>query len=404
MTRRHAWPDGHWGWLIPVTHKHGLRAGPLAFVGGQVDKDTRGLVLHPYDRPAQTAVVMAHIRTVLRELGVDPAGLVKLVAFYASDEGRVDEAALLHDIARHLGGPAPAITAVPVPYLAYPGMLVEIEAIAMAAEDGGPLARRAAALGEPGSAVPPFADGIRCGTMIHVGGHTGHGDGAASPEAAGARAIQKAGRALAALDASPEDVVKVNVYYVGAAGGAGLGRSLSGIARGLGGARPVVTAIPLPWLPDGAGLRLDLVAMRRAEGAPLPRAHAELTGHWDWPGARAWSHGLRSGRLVHVGAQMALDADGRVSEPGALVPQTRAVMGLVGRVLGAFGARLDDVVKVNAFYRSGGTAEDLNANLGIRSSCFTEPGPTTTGIPVPALAIDGVTISVDVLAMLDPPR
>lgn len=61
-SRRYSWPDGHWGWLIPVTHKHGLRAGHMAFVGGQVDKDTRGLVLHPYDLPAQIAVVIAHIR------------------------------------------------------------------------------------------------------------------------------------------------------------------------------------------------------------------------------------------------------------------------------------------------------------------------------------------------------
>ncbi len=62
---------------------------------------------------------------------------------------------------------------------------------------------------------------------------------------------------------------------------------------------------------------------------------------------------------------------------------------------------MDDVVKVNTYYRSGGTAEDLNANLGIRSSCFTDPGPTTTGIPVPALVIEGAAISVDVWAMLN---
>ncbi len=167
--RRYSWPEGHWGWLIPVTHKHGLRCGPMAFVGGQVDKDTRGLVLHPYDVPAQTAVVIGHIRTVLRDLGVDPASLVKLVAFYSTGRGSIGEQALIDGIARQLAGPAPVITAVPVPYLAYPGMLVEIEAIAMADASGAPLARAATPPANSRSASPA-ADGLRCGEMIYVGG------------------------------------------------------------------------------------------------------------------------------------------------------------------------------------------------------------------------------------------
>ena len=194
--------------------------------------------------------------------------------------------------------------------------------------------------------------------------------------------------------------MKLVVYYLDTPGGHAVARVLPAVARRFGQARPVVTAIPLPWLPDGTSIRLDLVAMRGAESAPLPRTHARGASSWAWPGAPAVSQGLRVGRMVHVGAQMPLAGNG-VLEPGALVPQTRAVMALVGRVLAGLGAGMDDVVKVNAFYRSGGTAEDLNANLGVRSSCFTAPGPTTTGIPVPFLALDGATISVDVLAMLE---
>jgi enamine deaminase RidA (YjgF/YER057c/UK114 family) len=401
--RRHSWPEGHWGWLIPVTHKHGLRAGPMAFVGGQVDKDTRGLVLHPYDRATQTAIVMSHIGTVLRDLGLTPASLVKLVAFYASEGGAADEAALLRDIAGHLAAPGPAITAVPVPYLAYPGMLVEIEAIAMAGVDGMPLPRVCAPAAAARALPAPLADGVRCGDMIYLSGpaHGGGGPAADPPgsEAEAARAVAGAGRALADLGAGLEDVVKLVVYYLDTAGGRAVARVLPAIARGFGQTRPVVTAIPLPWLPDGESIRLDVVAMRGAESA-LPRTHATGVSPWDWPGAPAVSQGLRVGRMVHVGAQMPLAGNG-VLAPGALVPQTRAVMALVGRVLAGLGAGMDDVVKVNAFYRSGGTAEDLNANLGVRSSCFTAPGPTTTGIPVPFLALGGVAISVDVLAMLE---
>ena len=403
LRRRHSWPEGHWGWLIPVTHKHGLRTGPMAFVGGQVDKDSRGLVLHPYDRATQTAIVMSHIGTVLRDLGLTPASLVKLVAFYASEGGAVDEAALLRDIASHLGAPGPAITAVPVPYLAYPGMLVEIEAVAMAGADGMPLPRVCrAARGEgwlaraPGGRCPLRGDDLpeRPGGRRRRGGRPGRGRGRGGPRGR-RRWTGPGGPRVPIL----EDVVKLVVYYLDTPGGHAVSRVLPAVARHFGQARPVVTAIPLPWLPDGTSIRLDLVAMRGAEGAPLPRTHARGASPWDWPGAPAVSQGLRVGPMVHVGAQLPLAGDG-VVDPGALVPQTRAVMALVGQVLAGLGAGMDDVVKVNAFYRSGGTAEDLNANLGVRSSCFTAPGPTTTGIPVPFLALDGVTISVDVLAML----
>jgi enamine deaminase RidA (YjgF/YER057c/UK114 family) len=60
---------------------------------------------------------------------------------------------------------------------------------------------------------------------------------------------------------------------------------------------------------------------------------------------------------------------------------------------------MDEVVKVNAFFKSGGTVEELNDNLRVRSACFTEPGPATMGIPLPALADQGLMIDVEVTAM-----
>ena len=136
-THSYAWPQGHWDWYQHLAFKHGLRAGEMAFVGGQVDKSPAGEPLHAFDLATQTAVVMRHIDTVLQEFGAGLANIVKLVAFYATD-GHVDETAFLADIGRHVlaHGGAPdgvrsAITLVPLPCLALPGMMVEIEAIAM---------------------------------------------------------------------------------------------------------------------------------------------------------------------------------------------------------------------------------------------------------------------------------
>ena len=39
------------------------------------------------------------------------------------------------------------------------------------------------------------------------------------------------------------------------------------------------------------------------------------------------------------------------------------------------------------------------ANLPIRSSYFSDPGPATTGIPLPALAYDSMVIEIDIYAM-----
>src|SRR5215470_7906891 len=67
--RSYAWPLGHWDWYQHLAFKHGVHAGEMAFVGGQVDKSPAGEPLHAFDLARQTAVVIRHIDTVLREFG-----------------------------------------------------------------------------------------------------------------------------------------------------------------------------------------------------------------------------------------------------------------------------------------------------------------------------------------------
>ncbi|MDD9981936.1 MAG: hypothetical protein OXU81_11360, partial [Gammaproteobacteria bacterium] len=44
-------------------------------------------------------------------------------------------------------------------------------------------------------------------------------------------------------------------------------------------------------------------------------------------------------------------------------------------------------------------AEALHANLPIRSSYFSDPGPATTGVPLPGLAYDAMVVEIDAFAM-----
>src|SRR2546430_16423717 len=111
-TRSYAWPQGHWDWYQHLAFKHGVHAGEMAFVGGQVDKSPAGEPLHVADLATQTAVVIRHIDAVLREFGAGLAHIVKLGAFYYT-RGRGGQNTVLPDhvpqLPRPGGEPAGAL-------------------------------------------------------------------------------------------------------------------------------------------------------------------------------------------------------------------------------------------------------------------------------------------------------
>jgi enamine deaminase RidA (YjgF/YER057c/UK114 family) len=404
MTRRHSWPTGHWGWLIPVTHKHGIRSGRMVYVGGQVDKDIKGLVLHHDDLKTQTRVVVNHIRTVLRDLDIALDDVVKLVAFYVND-GSVDEDAFLADLRSQLGaGPAPALTTVPIPYLAYPGMLLEIDTSAMRAEDQTALPRTVSAPSGHWRLAGPFSQGLRCGDTIFVSGQVARGpSGEVRHPGDLARqttdVMEHVGRILSEHGATFDDVVKINSYYVDGGHGVAWRRSIDACGAFFPSPGPVVTGILLRWLPDGLAVKTDVIAMLGEAGRRLPRRSLSGEGRASALVPAPFSPALQCGDMIYVSGQVSMDARGTVLDPDALVPQTHTVMGKVRTLLAEFGLSMDEVVKVNAFFKSGGTAEELNDNLRVRSACFTEPGPATTGISLPALADQGLMIDVEVTAM-----
>jgi enamine deaminase RidA (YjgF/YER057c/UK114 family) len=404
MKRTYSWPAGHWGWLIPVSHKHGIRAGRMVYVGGQVDKDIKGLVLHHYDLKTQTRVVVKHIQTVLRDLDIALDDIVKLVVFYVND-GSVDEDAFLADLRTLLGaGPAPALTTVPISYLAYPGMLLEIDTIAMRREDQTALPRTVSAPSGHWRLAGSFSQGLRCGEMIFVSGQVARGpSGEVRHPGDLARqstdVMEHVGRILSEHGATFDDVVKINSYYVDGGHGDAWRRSIDACRAFFRSPGPVVTGIPLRWLPDGLVVKTEVIAMLGEDGRPLARRSLSGEGYVSALVPAPFSPALQCGPMIFVSGQVSTDARGTVLDPGALVPQTHTVMGKVRTLLAEFGLSMNEVVKVNAFFKSGGTAEELNDNLRVRSACFTEPGPATTGISLPALTDHGMMIDVEVTAM-----
>ena len=213
--RAYAWPEGHWDWYRHLAFKHGVRTEQFIHVGGQVDKTSRGDPLNPDDLPTQIGVVVRHIDTVLREFGATLADTVKLTAFYAAGDG-VDETWFVEAVAEAcrangLGAACsgPVLVPVPLPWLALPGMRVEIEAVAMLGEYGQSFDRDSASPDGVRELPAPLNHALRCGGHVFVGGQSAAGGDSGT----GALAYERLADALGKLGAAPADLVRLAAWY-----------------------------------------------------------------------------------------------------------------------------------------------------------------------------------------------
>lgn len=405
MQKKYAWPEGHWNWPIKLTHKHGLRCGDMIWIGGQVDLTPQGEVLNRDDLAAQTAAVMQNIAAVLAEFDAAFTDLVYLNAFYVND-GSVDESDFLDLIAVCLpAGTKTAITPVPVAYLAYEGMAVEIEAYAMRGADGEVLERQYAPETAPGSRPEPFCTALRCGKMIFTSAQSaidGHGklQGKGSIVEQSRIVAENLQRALNHFGADFDDVVKTNRWYRGGDDIADFEPAALEFAAHFTEPGPAATGIPIPGHADPDELiRIALIAMIGENGERLPRRQVWPESLWDWHVHLPYKHGLKCANMIFLGGQVSLNKKGQAVHPQDLTAQTHQAMAHIKTILNELGADYEDVCKVMTVYKGDCGAEALNENLPIRSSYFNDPGPATTGVPLPVLAYEGMCIEIDIYAM-----
>ena len=128
--------------------------------------------------------------------------------------------------------------------------------------------------------------------------------------------------------------------------------------------------------------------MLAEDGSRLHKRHVWPDSLWDWTVHLPYKHGLKCADMVFLGGQVSLDKRGVVVNPHDRSAQTHQAMRHIGTILNELGAGYGD--------------EALNANLPIRSSYFADPGPATTGVPLPALAYDAMMVEIEVFAMAAP--
>ena len=130
LPRRTVKPAQHWDWPSPTPYSQGLRCGPWLFVGGQAALDEDGNVVGAGNRAEQTELVIRYVAHVLGAAGACFDDVLKLNTYYCRSVGAGALQGGAEARSRSCSPPGPALSDVPVDELAYPGMLVEIEAIA----------------------------------------------------------------------------------------------------------------------------------------------------------------------------------------------------------------------------------------------------------------------------------
>ena len=265
-------------------------------------------------------------------------------------DGRVDETGFLASVGECLPpGAHPAVTAVPVPYLAYEGLQVEIEGYAMRREDGERTPRTFADTGA-GSPLPdPFCQGVRSGRMIFVSAQspidaTGQvlhpGDLVAQTR----QAMAQVGEVLASFGADYDDVVKLNRWYAGDVGIADFEPAALACAAHFREPGPAATGIPLPRHADeSVKVRIAVLAMLGEDGRRLPRRHVWPESLWDWHVHLPYKHGLQCEEMIFLGGQVSLDKRGQAVHPNDLSAQTHQAMVHIGTILSTLGELRGDV-------------------------------------------------------------
>ncbi len=111
------------------THVVEVTGGKTVYISGQIAFDSEGKVVGVGDLTAQAHQVFANLRAALEAVGADFSQVVKL-NYYLLDMSQLPTVREIRNQYINTAQP-PASTAVEVSRLAQPGLLIEIEAVAI---------------------------------------------------------------------------------------------------------------------------------------------------------------------------------------------------------------------------------------------------------------------------------
>jgi enamine deaminase RidA (YjgF/YER057c/UK114 family) len=186
-----------------------VRVGDLVFVSGRTSLSTDGEVQSPGDATGQARIALAQLGAALESVGAGPEDVVTATNYLTAidDRPRVN-------IARRefFGETLPASLLCEVPALFAPGLLYEVEAVAVVGGE-----KQRVLLDDFPPPFSHYCDVVRSGDMVWVSGlaavssaHDVQAPGDATEQAR--IALAALGRCLQQVGAGPADVVRVNNY------------------------------------------------------------------------------------------------------------------------------------------------------------------------------------------------
>jgi len=119
--------DPGWAWDDKIPMAQAVKMGNLLFISGQIALDPGGKVVGENDMAAQSRKVYDNIEAILDQAGGTFENIVKVTA-YLTDMSRYPQYNEVR--AKVFQKYRPASTTVEVSGLAFPGLLVEVEAVA----------------------------------------------------------------------------------------------------------------------------------------------------------------------------------------------------------------------------------------------------------------------------------
>ena len=109
-----------------------------------------------------------------------------------------------------------------------------------------------------------------------------------------------------------------------------------------------------------------------------------------------YSHAVRMGDLIFVSGQAAIDEKGEIVGLGNFEAQAEQVFRNLARVLEAAGSGLDRVVKVTIYLTDMANFPKI---VELRGKWFTAPYPADTIVEVSSLALPGLEIEIEAIAV-----
>ena len=341
-------------WSVRVTD------GPLVFTGA---------ITGPAAAEASTeaAGALAELDRVVRAAGGDPAGIVRLNAFVASDTDvrAVDEA-----VARRFAGAPVAYTMVCTPLVTV-GRRVAFEAITTAAENPSAVTLRG------GAAVLPS------GGKVFVSGQAEKGADVAEAVRATMAGLH---RTLAHLGLRKADVVQIKAFIAPFADHAAAVREVAASFDG----GPVPPLVLIEWV-STLPAEIELIASARALPAPALDRVAWLSLPW-------LTVSPRYCRVGHVGGGVPLiflggiDGDGGGDARG----QMKLIFERIGSALYEAGSSYRNLIKATYYL---GDAK-ARAELGDIRGVYYDPAraPAASALESRSLGVPGRTALIDLIA------